>query len=117
MELKRDQLRGVLQVLAQDPAKYLAFGPFWWEIKNWTKKLWPENGIIKGNRDEILTRARLRKLYPDEQTRFAAALRHFEVKVSHGEAYDGMSEWPHIDEPYSLYDPDMEWASFVSARS
>jgi hypothetical protein len=115
MEIRPEQLRGVVQLLENDPASYRAFGPFWWFIKRLLRRFYAQNRALYflGGSDEPETRRRLAGLYPSESGMFEAALHHYAAKVQYGEVYDGESYWPDDESPYRLVDPDMGPANLV----
>lgn len=110
----RQQLAAVAQLLNQDPALYHAFGALWWSVKAMLARefagehrLW----FLRGY-DEPKTRAIFERRYPDEQSRFAAALHHYGEKLAWGEQYADHSYLPGPNqESYRLNDPDMDAAN------
>lgn len=107
----RAQLASVAQILLQDPARYAAFGAFWWTIKALLHREFKGDDRVwfTGGHDDDRVRQIIERKYPDEQARLAAALHHYAQKVTWGEHYGNHSYLPGRNmETYLLNDPDMD---------
>lgn len=107
----RQQLGSTAQTLLQDPARYAAFGAFWWTIKRLLEREYKGDDRLWFTRGHDDTRVRgiIERKYPTEQSQFAAALHHYGQKVGWGEDYANHSYLPGRNmEPYLLTDPDMD---------